>query len=137
MTITFHCWLLFINLRAICPIQVEKREILTFGLIKFPSVVRIFNVYKGSNVIKSVNSLQRETKTKPKFCPNCGVKLVAQRKFCSECGFSLKDVFKPEVAEEPLTEPQEEVEIDYNELGNKLEMVVEEIFRERGYKTER
>eukprot|EP01095_Lingulamoeba_sp_RSL-Kostka_P006399 TRINITY_DN19_c0_g1_i4.p1 TRINITY_DN19_c0_g1~~TRINITY_DN19_c0_g1_i4.p1 ORF type:complete len:143 (-),score=66.99 TRINITY_DN19_c0_g1_i4:60-488(-) len=33
---------------------------------------------------------QQPNSNVPKFCPECGFKLVGQPKFCSECGYKLK-----------------------------------------------
>ena len=71
-----------------------------------------------------------------KHCPNCGVALEFENpKFCPECGFSLakekrENVPSPEDSEE-------ELRTSIFELGNKLEEVVEKIYRSRGYATER
>jgi len=74
-----------------------------------------------------------------KFCSNCGVKLEFQQaKFCPECGAALavkKEPSEPDLAKEELIE--EDSEISIYELGNKLEEVVERIYKSKGYITTR
>jgi hypothetical protein len=75
----------------------------------------------------------------PKYCPNCGKKLIAENaKFCGECGFSLQAT---EVIEQPLVAEEERQEEEFKasifELGNRLEEVVEKIYQARGFTTER
>ena len=78
-----------------------------------------------------------------KFCPNCGNELKFQQaKFCPECGASLAtNVFQNEDSSNPNLaddSPKEEMpEINVYELGNKLEEVVETIYKSKGYITHR
>ena len=82
----------------------------------------------------------------PKFCPNCGAKLAFENaKFCGECGFVLQArADSEEIAQEvvPQESPDEEEEkedlrVSIFELGNRLEEVVEKIFKAKGFETER
>lgn len=75
----------------------------------------------------------------PKFCPNCGKQLNdPEANFCENCGFALKKKPVPEesiAGEEPYEE--EALRVSIFDIGNKLEEVVEKIFRAQGYETER
>jgi len=77
----------------------------------------------------------------PKYCPNCGVKLViSDVKFCSECGYALQVsiILEEATIEEKVPrEEEEELTTSIYELGNRLEEVVEKIFQSRGFETER
>ncbi len=72
-----------------------------------------------------------------KYCPECGVTLKFQNpKFCPECGASLSTNERIELeTKEELNEKQ--LRISVFELGDKLEEVVEKIYRSKGYNTER
>jgi hypothetical protein len=92
-----------------------------------------------------------------KFCPNCGTKIEFQQaKFCPDCGISLTVPEKtahpqPEISQATLIDTDTEktpnqspieletipvgAKININELGNKLEDVVERIYQSRGYST--
>lgn len=76
----------------------------------------------------------------PKFCPNCGSKLVYERaKFCSECGFRLSPPEDKEELEDLVEDIEEEVKIRIEkpiyDLGKKLEEFVEKILNVQGFKT--
>ncbi|RLG59194.1 MAG: hypothetical protein DRN95_02625, partial [Candidatus Hydrothermarchaeota archaeon] len=76
----------------------------------------------------------------PKFCPNCGSKLVYEMaKFCSECGFRLSPPEDKEELEDLVEDIEEEVKIRIEkpiyDLGKKLEEFVEKILNVQGFKT--
>jgi hypothetical protein len=67
------------------------------------------------------------------YCPNCGATLAQKAKFCSECGNPLLGDTK---ADNSASEtPIEESEVSIFELGNRLEEVVEKIYKSKGYIT--
>ena len=77
------------------------------------------------------------------FCTECGTRLADGEKFCSQCGTKI-DVpeIKPNTPapkEQPSAKspPAPIPSIDRYELGNKLEEVVEAIFKADGYTTQR
>jgi hypothetical protein len=77
------------------------------------------------------------------FCTECGTRLADGEKYCSQCGTKV-DI--PEIKPTPPA-PKEQPSnksppaplpsIDRHELGNKLEEVVEAIFKADGYTTQR
>ncbi len=80
-----------------------------------------------------------------KFCPNCGIELkVQQAKFCPECGTPLVSNKSPKT-----DSPNSKINMNYEEtaksipeinvydLGNKLEDVVELIYKSKGFATQR
>ena len=75
----------------------------------------------------------------PNFCPDCGTKLIfSDAKFCPKCGYALKAkvVLEEEIVEDKGAKTKS-LKASIYELGNRLEEVVEKIFRAKGYKTER
>jgi hypothetical protein len=68
-------------------------------------------------------------------CPKCGVVLQSENaKFCSECGSPIS--FNPKKGTKK-TPVEEDIKTSIFELGQKLEEVVEKIYRAKGYSTER
>ena len=79
-----------------------------------------------------------------KYCPNCGNQLkFEQAKFCPECGTNLvaanndheETRLKNKFNDQSVSE--EAPEINVYELGKKLEDVVENIYKSKGYSTTR
>lgn len=87
------------------------------------------------------------------FCGNCGKKASDNEKFCIHCGAKLKEltievtkevgeIIKEELREQTVDPAQKLVEDEVSfikqttkDLGNKLEEMVEKIFRDQGYET--
>lgn len=113
-------------------------------LSKVSCITVAFPIFKGildKCYIRLTNNVAWVQNTK--YCPNCGNQLkFDQAKFCPDCGANL-------VADEKLQEIQpscskvsqpvleEAPEINVYELGKKLEDVVENIYKTKGYSTTR
>ena len=76
----------------------------------------------------------------PNYCPNCGNELeYKDAKFCSECGFSFVGKIDTNIisASDKVLEEDLGAQINIQELGTRLEDIIDRIFKSRGYKTER
>ena len=71
-----------------------------------------------------------------KFCPECGSQLpLGPAKFCPNCGKSLSDLAQSNIFEQK--DPNDSGEPDIYSLGVKLEQMVEQIMKNKGFSTDR